>query len=128
MKKLLLIAALVLFTGSVMAQKSEKKQKSIVSTVFVTDVDCEGCAKKIYDYIPFVRGVKDVQVNVKERTVTVEYDESKSNIEALTKEFAYVKVKVLKACTPEEYKHHKEHHHHNHSHEGHSHNHHGHSH
>lgn len=128
MKKLLLIVALVLLTGSAMAQKSSKKQKSITSTVFVTDVDCEGCAKKIYDYLPFVRGVKDVQIDVKERTVTVSYDAAKSSVEALTKEFDYVKVKVFKACTPEEYKHHKEHHHHHHSHEGHSHSHHGHSH
>lgn len=128
MKKLLLIVAIMLVAGSAMAQKSEKKQKTITTTVFVTDIDCEGCAKKIYDYIPFVRGVKDAQVNVAERTVTVAYDAAKTNKETLHKEFNYIKVKVLKSFTPEEYKHHKEHHHghnhahsHNHSHAGHSH-------
>lgn len=128
MKKLLLIVAILLVSGSAMAQKSGKKQKAITNTVFVTDVDCESCAKKIYEYIPFVRGVKDANVNVAERTVTVTYDAAKTNVEALTKEFDYVKVKVLKACTPEEYEHYKAHHKHHHHGHSHDHSHAGHSH
>ena len=48
MKKIIILAvALFAIAGTAVAQKAAKQ---IVTTVFVTDIDCEGCAKKIYDH------------------------------------------------------------------------------
>jgi copper chaperone CopZ len=63
----------------------------------VTDIDCEHCAKKITNSIPFVKGVKDVKVDVPTKTVTVIYDSTKSNDEALVKAFTKIKVKAAPA-------------------------------
>ena len=69
-----------------------KKQVELKTTVFQTDVDCENCAKKVDNSIPYQKGVKEVKVDVSTQTVTVTYDTSKTNDEALVKAFKKVKV------------------------------------
>ncbi len=88
MKKILfvcLMAALGLGTGSAAAK--DAKKASTVTTVFKTDIDCEHCAKRIMDNIPFEKGVKDVKVDVPSKEVTVVYDASKNDAEGLVKGF-----------------------------------------
>lgn len=75
-------------------EKKAKAEKQIVTTVFCTDIDCEGCAKKVYNSIPFEKGVKDVKVDVKAKTVTVQYDAAKNSDAALVEAFNKVRVKA----------------------------------
>ena len=95
MKKIIaLFAMLALVAGvAVAAPKAEKK---IVTVVFTTDIDCGHCAQKVYNSIPYEKGIKDVQVDVKTKNVTVQFDAAKNNVESLTKAFESIKVKVLK--------------------------------
>ena len=98
MKKILfvcLMAALGLGAGSAAAK--DAKKASTVTTVFKTDIDCEHCAKRIMDNIPFEKGVKDVKVDVPSKEVTVVYDASKNDAEGLVKGFAKIRVKA-EAC------------------------------
>ena len=61
MKKIIILAvALLAVAGSAVAQKAAKQ---IVTTVFVTDIDCENCAKKIYDNF-YGKGVKSIKCDV----------------------------------------------------------------
>ena len=95
MKKIILVCLVALFTvGAVSAQKPQKGGKQNVTTVFVTDIDCAGCAKKVNDTIPHEKGVKDVQVDVDAKTVTVTFDPAKTNNETLVKAFAKIKIKA----------------------------------
>ena len=96
MKKIIaLFAMLALVAGvAIAAPKAEKK---ITTVVFTTDIDCAGCAQKVYNSIPYEKGIKDVVVNVQKKTVLVKFDEAKNNIESLTKAFESIKVKVFKA-------------------------------
>ena len=89
------MAALGLGTGSAAAK--DAKKASTVTTVFKTDIDCEHCAKRIMDNIPFEKGVKDVKVDVPSKEVTVVYDASKNDAEGLVKGFAKIRVKA-EAC------------------------------
>lgn len=95
MKKLIIVC-LMAFVGFGVAEASAQKKNSatIKTTVFVTDIDCEHCAKKITNTIPYEKGVKDVQVDVPTKQVTVTYDTKKCNEESLMKAFAKVKVKA----------------------------------
>ena len=95
MKKIItLLVALVAVAGvAVAAPKAEKK---IATVVFTTDLDCHHCAQKVLNTIPYEKGIKDVQVDVPTKTVTVKYDEAKNSIESLTKAFESIKVKVIK--------------------------------
>ena len=123
MKKIIIIALALLTVAGASAQKAEKPAKQIVTTVFITDIDCEGCTKKIYDNF-YGKGVRSVKCDVATKSVAVTYDASKNTPEGLKPSFADLKVKVVKYMTPEEFEHYKQHH----SHSGHSHGHHGHKH
>lgn len=125
MKKIIILALALLTVAGASAQKASKPAKQIVTTVFVTDIDCENCAKKIYDNF-YGKGVKSIKCDVATKTVSVTYDASKNSPEGLKPSFGDLKVKVFKHMTAEEYAHFKEHH--NHSHNSHNHSHHGHNH
>ena len=123
MKKIMMIfAALAVVAG--VATAAPKAEKKIVEAVFVTDLDCDHCAQKIYNTISYEKGIKDVKVDVPTKSVTVKFDAAKNNVEALVNAFKSIKVKVFK--WESEGKHgelHHDHDHagHNHSHAGHNH-------
>ncbi len=95
MKKLI-IMCLMAFIGLGIADASAQKKNdaALKTTVFVTDIDCEHCAKKITNTIPYEKGVKDVQVDVPTKLVTVTYDATKNSEENLIKAFTKIKVKA----------------------------------
>ena len=95
MKKILLMCLVALFSIAVAdAQEPKKGDKATVTIEFTTDIDCAGCAKKVTNTIPYEKGVKDVKVDVATKTVTVTFDSSKTNIEALVKAFTKIKIKA----------------------------------
>ncbi|MBO5902221.1 MAG: heavy-metal-associated domain-containing protein [Alistipes sp.] len=101
MKKIILVCLVALFSiGAVNAQKPKKGEKQTVTVEFMTSLDCEGCAKKINDTLPYEKGVRDVKVDVPTKVVTVTYDPAKTNNEAIIKAFAKVKIdaSVKGAC------------------------------
>ena len=94
MKKILMLClALVMGVGMCAAEKPANKKT--VTTVFTTDIDCEHCVKKIMNNVPSLgKGVKDVQVDLPKKEVTVVYDGTKNNDENIVKGFASLKVKA----------------------------------
>ena len=96
MKKILVLCLMAVMCAGVgfAQEKKAKAEKQIVTTVFCTEIDCEGCAKKVFNSIPFEKGVKDVKVDVKAKTVTVQYDSSKNSDAALVDAFTKIKVKA----------------------------------
>lgn len=101
MKKLLMLC-LTLVLGAGMATAAEKPaSKKIVTTVFVTDVDCEHCVQKIMNNVPSLgKGIKDVQVDLETKEVTVVYDASKNTDENIVKGFASLKVQAEPKADP----------------------------
>ena len=96
MKKILaLMLAITLCVGIASAQ-SKKPAKSFATVVFTTDIDCAHCAQKIYNTVPYEKGVKDLKVDVPTKRVTITYDEAKQTVESLQKAIEAVKVKVTK--------------------------------
>ena len=96
MKKIMMIlAVLAVVAGVATAAPKEKAEKKIVTVAFTTDLDCHHCAQKVLNTIPYEKGIKDVQTDVKTKTVTVSFDAEKNSIEALIKAFAGIKVKVF---------------------------------
>ena len=91
---LLLCAGLSEVSGAVKKEKKEK-EKAIVTTVFVTDVDCAHCVDKILTNVPTLgRGIKDVQVDLQTKEVTVVYDASKNDERTIVEGLASLKVKA----------------------------------
>ena len=96
MKKIMMILAMLAMVAGI-ATAAPKAEKKIATVVFTTDWDCHHCAQKVMNTIPYEKGIKDVQVDVPTKTVTVKFDESKNSVESLTKAFESIKVKVVKA-------------------------------
>ena len=112
MKKIIVLCLVALMgVGMAVAQGPKKGSKGVnTTTVFMTNLDCQGCAKKINDTIPYEKGVKDVKVDVDTKTVTVTFDPAKTNNENLVKAFAKVKIEAapMEACGGECCGHHHE--------------------
>ena len=92
MKKILMLCLVAVIGFGVSNAMAQKKQVELKTTVFQTDVDCDNCAKKVDNSIPYQKGVKEVKVDVSTQTVTVTYDTAKTNDETLVKAFKKVKV------------------------------------
>lgn len=95
MKKFISLCLVAMFAiGIGSAQQPQKAEKRSVTTEFATSIDCPGCAKKVTNTIPYEKGVKDVQIDLDTKTVTVTYDPTKTNDEALVKAFAKIKIEA----------------------------------
>ena len=92
MKKIIMLCLMAVIGFGIGDAMAQKKQVDLKTTVFQTDVDCENCAKKVDNSIPYQKCVKEVKVDVSTQTVTVTYDKAKTNDEALLKAFKKVKV------------------------------------
>ena len=99
MKKIIMFCLMAVIGFGVSDAMAQKKQVDLKTTVFQTDVDCENCAKKVDNSMPYQKGVKEVKVDVSNQTVTVTYDTAKTNDETLVK--AFKKVKVNAEVKPE---------------------------
>ena len=88
---------LAVVAGVATAAPKQKAEKKIATVVFTTDLDCHHCAQKVLNTIPYEKGIKDVQVDVPTKTVTIKFDAAKNSVESLTKAFESIKVKVVKA-------------------------------
>lgn len=95
MKKILFCCLAALMSAGVcLAAKPDAKQTT-KTTVFATDIHCEHCAKKIMSNVPSLgKGIKDVQIDVPTKEVTVVYDATKNSDENIVKGFATLKVKA----------------------------------
>lgn len=89
MKKFALILTIALLSAGMAteaaAQKTRKVQKGTATVVFTTNIHCNNCKKRIEDKLPFEKGVKDIVVDVAAKTVTIDYDKSKTSPEKLRK-------------------------------------------
>lgn len=82
--KILLACFFTFGSISLFAQKTETKStKEIV--VFSVGLHCQDCVNKIKKNISFEKGVKDLNVSLKDKTVTITFDNSKTNKETLKK-------------------------------------------
>ena len=101
MRKILLIALLIAFNGSIYAignQSSNRKSSNRQSVVLSCDLHCQACCDKIMKNIAFEKGVKDIVCDLKGKTVTVTYDANKTDVPTLQKAFE----KINKPATVKE--------------------------
>ena len=83
MKKILIIAlSLLTLTFAANAQSRKDAKISEVKLV-VAKLDCNNCKQKIEKNIPFDKGVKDVVVSLNDKTVVVQYDNTKTDVEKI---------------------------------------------
>lgn len=55
----------------------------MTATIKSKRIMCGGCAKNVTENLTKIEGVESVNVDVPNKTVTVDFDESKTNVTAL---------------------------------------------
>ncbi|MBO4536680.1 MAG: heavy-metal-associated domain-containing protein [Bacteroidales bacterium] len=106
MKRFLFLAlAVLLMAGTATAvqaqDKKQKKNANLEEVTFVTTIDCKNCVKKVEANLPYEKGIKDLKVNLDDRTVWIKYDPAKTDKEKLAA--AIVKLGYeAEELTPEE--------------------------
>ena len=86
MKKVFLMSAMMLTAMVTMAKD--------IKTVVVTtnpEMHCESCEKKIKGNLRFEKGIKNIITDLKTKTVTIEYDADKTNVQNIIKGFKKIK-------------------------------------
>ena len=106
MKRYLIIALTLLLVAGTAAfaqDKKQKKQANIQEVTFVTTIDCKNCVKKVEANLPYEKGIKDMNVNLDDKTIWIKYDADKTDKEKLAA--AIVKLGYeAEELTPEEAK------------------------
>ncbi|MFR9649041.1 MAG: heavy-metal-associated domain-containing protein [Rikenellaceae bacterium] len=95
MKKLIILLIMtfaILNIAEVEAKESKNSKAQIVTTTFITDIDCEGCERKILNSIPFKKGVSGVKVDIPTKRVSVSYNSAKSSDTELIEAFKKIGV------------------------------------
>ncbi|MDR2040672.1 MAG: cation transporter [Bacteroidales bacterium] len=97
-----------LLTGLVTlnAQESKKQQKTkkTEEVTFAVNMNCHNCQAKIEKNLPWEKGVKDIKVDLKKKTVKVDYDPSKTTEDKLKESIEKLSFTVEKIDTKEEKK------------------------
>lgn len=96
MKKLFIIAALAANVAAVGA-------KDIKTVVFTTQpqMHCQNCENRIKNGVRFVKGVKKIETNVEQQTVTIKYDADKTTTENIKKGFQKIGYEVRQVVKQE---------------------------
>ena len=73
--------------------------KDIKTAVFNTapEMHCNSCENRIKNGLKFEKGVKDIKTDLETKTVTIEYDADKTNVENLVAAFAKIDYKATEA-------------------------------
>jgi len=62
---------------------AQDTKKGVEEVCFNVSMSCHNCQNKIEKNIPWEKGVKDLKVNLEEKTVTIKYDAKKTTVEKL---------------------------------------------
>ena len=86
MKKVLVLSAMMMTAMVALA-------KDIKTVVFTTnpEMHCESCEKKIKGNLRFEKGIKNIVTDLNAKTVTIEYDADKTNVQNIIKGFKKIK-------------------------------------
>ena len=75
--------------------------KNIKTVVLTTnpEMHCTGCEKKIKDNIRFEKGIKSITTNLDDKTVVIEYDADKTNVQNIIQGFKKIKYEASEATS-----------------------------
>ena len=60
-------------------------KKELRKVVFNVGLHCQNCVKKVKENISFEKGVKELEISLEKKTVTISYDPSRTDVATLKK-------------------------------------------
>ncbi|MFV0391777.1 MAG: heavy-metal-associated domain-containing protein [Paludibacteraceae bacterium] len=87
LKSIIIITLSVLAISIHAEAQTKKKDVNIKTVTFDVSMTCENCKKKIEKNIAFEKGIKDMQVSLDNKQVTLTFDTRKTNEEKIIEAF-----------------------------------------
>ncbi|MCC8035034.1 MAG: heavy-metal-associated domain-containing protein [Rikenellaceae bacterium] len=81
-KIIFILAALISVSTANAAPQPDKKQ-NIETVTYEVNLNCEKCKARLEKHIPFEKGVKDMEVDVAGKKVTVSFDSRKNTADGI---------------------------------------------
>ena len=88
MKKLILLALVSLITLGVSAQQSKTASKGEQTVTIQTNGVCQKCADKFKENVPYFKGVKSYNYDMKTAKLTINYDAKRTNPDQLRQQIS----------------------------------------
>ena len=88
MKKLILLALVSLITLGVSAQQSKMASKGEQTVTIQTNGVCQKCADKFKENVPYFKGVKSYNYDMKTAKLTINYDAKRTNPDQLRQQIS----------------------------------------
>ena len=70
--------------------KKAKKRKKIAANeaevLYTTKIDCAGCVKSLTEKVPFIEGIKDLEISLEKQTIFLVYRKDKTDLSKISKE------------------------------------------
>lgn len=79
---LILILAFGVYTAKAEEQKG-KKETPTETVTYDVNINCDNCKARLEKHIPFEKGVKDMEVDIPGKQVTVKFDKKKNTTEGI---------------------------------------------
>ncbi len=83
----------IIFALSFSVASLAKDIKTVVLTT-QPEMHCQNCEKKIKNNIRFEKGIKTIKTNLEKKTVTIEYDADKTNVQNIIAGFEKINYKA----------------------------------
>lgn len=97
MKKIMLTLVLVL--AAFVGMNAEK----VTTRLYIPDMECNNCKAKAEKSLTYIKGVKDLKIDLEQRMVTITYDDAKTTIakiqEQLLKDTKFASKEVKQGCS-----------------------------
>ena len=77
MKKLAAILILTLLSVAAFSASAAKPKQKTETVTYVVDMHCQNCVNKLTDKLSFLKGVEDLKISLKDKTVTIKYNPAK---------------------------------------------------
>ena len=77
-----------------------KKPNKVQEVTFITTIDCKNCDKKVEAKLPFEPGIRDMKVNLAEKTVWIKYDTTKTDPQKLAAAIEKIGFKATQVQAP----------------------------
>lgn len=87
-----IITLLLIFCAALSASAKGNNKRVVFTTT--PQMHCESCEQKITGNLRFVKGVKIIQTNIAQQTVTITFDSTKCSTKDLVKAFKKIKYTV----------------------------------
>ena len=88
MKRLILLALVSLITLGASAQQSKAASKNEQTVTIQTNGVCQKCADKFKENVPYFKGVKSYNYDMKTAKLTITYDSKKTNPDQLRQQIS----------------------------------------